>query len=103
MSQSSEFVPLKNAAALVGESAENTRLRLKNGRLAGEQRGGRKEWFVESKSLAKLLQDLGRRPSATAGIDELAAEVRRLAAAVDALKAQGGRIDGRSGEPAPRA
>jgi chromosome segregation ATPase len=90
---SPEFVPLKIAAAALGESTENTRLRAKRGALVAKQRGRRNEWFIESKSLAKLLGDLGRTPRTAPAIDELAAEVRLLAAEVEALKGRASTSD----------
>jgi chromosome segregation ATPase len=79
------FVPLKEAARQLGETRERTRQRLIDRQLVGEQRGKKRLWFVDAKSLATVLEALGR--VANDDLAALAAEVKRLASEIAALKA----------------
>jgi hypothetical protein len=72
---------------------ERTRKLIETGRLVGEQRGGRNQWFIDPQSLANEIAERGG-PWET-DVDRLAAEVRGLVGRVVAL--EGSDLAGSSG------
>lgn len=85
-----EFVPLAEAARALGETPENTRLRLLRKELVGEQRGKGRRWHVEAESLARLVDLRPARASVDRRIDQLTAEMREIAAEVEHLRTRAG-------------